>query len=84
MDELQSKGQFTVTFPMGLLLRHYEGEQVELLNQELSRLILKLETDTRESTTITAAQGGFHSKPSFVNRKDTALTRFREQVLQPS
>jgi len=83
MNEYPSKGQFTVTFPMGLLLRHYEGEKVDQLNQDLSKLILKLEADTRASTKGTAAQGGFHTKPTFVNRKDTVVTRFREKVLIP-
>ncbi len=83
MGELPARGQFTVTFPMGLLLRHYEGEKVDRLNRDLSRLILKLEADTRASARTTTAQGGFHTEPSFVNRKDAVVTRFRERVLIP-
>ncbi|HHH42505.1 MAG TPA: hypothetical protein ENK49_00055 [Gammaproteobacteria bacterium] len=83
MSELPARGQFTVTFPMGLLLRHYEGEKVDRLNRDLSRLILKLEAETRAGAKTTAAQGGFHTEPSFVNRKDSVVTRFRERVLIP-
>ena len=83
MNELPSRGQFTVTFPMGLLLRHYDGEKVGQLNRDLFKLILKLEADTCVSKKGTATQGGFHTEPTFVNRKDAVVTRFREKVLIP-
>jgi len=83
VNELPNKGQFTVTFPMGLLVRHYAGEKVAQLNKDLANLILDLEAKSRADMKPTATQGGFHTSPTFVNRKDAVVTKFREKILIP-
>lgn len=83
MSKISTQSQVVINFPTVCLLRHFEGDDITAINKGLSELIRNLEADSGSEHRKTSTQGGFHTKTDFLDRSDSVIQRFRNEILIP-